>query len=141
MTRVRARSAFVSSSTRGHRNMVFYCLTPDGIRAGFPSPAILRLLARAQRRPAQGTVVLALTANRHFTLSGVRPGTRLARVARRLHAGRPFTVGSNRWYLTPGQATRGVLKVRNGVIEEIGIAEARFTRTRMAGRTFLRGFS
>jgi hypothetical protein len=138
MTRARARSAFASSSARGHRYIVFYCLTPDGIRGGFPAPAALRLLRPGQRHRARGTVVLALTANRHFSLHGVRPGTRLVTVARRLHPGRPFAVGTNRWYLTPGH---GVLKVQHGVIQEIGIADARFVRTRAAARTFLRGFS
>ena len=141
MSAARARRAFVSSSARGRRSMVFYCLSPNGIRAGFPSPRLLRLLPRAQRRSTRGTVVLALTANRHFALHGVRPGTRLRAVARRLRTGSPFLVGRNRWYLTPGQRARGVLKVRNGVIEEIGIAQARFARTRAAARTFLRGFS
>jgi hypothetical protein len=138
MTRARARTAFVSSSARGHRYMEFYCLTPDGIRAGFPSPRLLRLLAPAERHPARDTVVLALTANRHFALRGVRAGARLATVARRLHPGRPFAVGTNRWYLTPGH---GVLKVQHGVIQEIGILQARFVRTRTSGRTFFRGFS
>ncbi len=141
MTRARARRAFVSSSARGHRYVAFYCLSPDGIRAGFPSPRLLRLLPRARRRPAGGTVILALTANRHFALRGVRPGARLAAVARRLSAGRGFAVGVNRWYLTAGRRVRGVLKVRHGVIEEIGIAEARFARSRAAARAFLRGFS
>ena len=84
--------------------------------------------------------MLALTANRHFALDGARPGTRLATMAR-LRPGRAFAVGANRWYLTPGRQVRGVLKVRRGVIEEIGIADARFARTANATRTFLRGFS
>jgi uncharacterized protein len=140
MTAARARRAFVSSSARGHRYMVFYCLSPNGIRAGFPSARLLRLLPRAQRGRARGTAVLALTANRHFALDGVRPGTRLAAAARRLRAGRPFALGANRWYLTGSGSVRGVLKVQHGVIEEIGIAEARFARRPTAARTFLRGF-
>ena len=56
-----ARRAFVSSSSRGRRYMVFYCLSPDGIRAGFPSPRLRRLLPRSQRGRSRGTVVLALT--------------------------------------------------------------------------------
>ncbi len=141
ITRVRARRAFIRSSARGHRYMVFYCLTPTGIRAGFPSPRLLALLPRAQHRRARGTVVLALTSNRHFALRGVRPGARLGSVARRLRVGQPFLVGRNRWYLTPGRRARGLLKVQHGRIEEIGIAQARFLSTRAAARTFLRGFS
>ena len=140
MTDATARAAFVSSSARGHRYMDFFCLTPDGIRVGFPSPALLRTLPRRQRHSAAGKVVLALTANRHYLLDGVAPGTRLAKVARRLRAGKPFYVGRNTWYLAAGGSVRGVLKVRQGVIEEVGIASQRFTRTRSQDRGFLRSF-
>jgi hypothetical protein len=84
---------------------------------------------------------LALSANRHYALHGVRPGTRLAKVARRLHAGKPFHVGRNFWYLTPGKLTRGVLKVRRGVIQEIGIAQERVTGKPTQARRFFRSFS
>jgi len=144
LSRARARSAFATSatsSTRGHSNLEFFCLTPNGIRVGYPAPAVLGLLPRRQRVRARGTVVLALNANRHFALDGVRAGTRLARVARRLRVGTAFHVGRNRWYLTPGAGTRGVLKVQRRVIEEVGVAEARLTRTRADGDTFFRGFS
>jgi len=36
-------------------------------------------------------------------------------------AGRGYQVGLNRWYLVPGRLSRDVLKVRHGVIEEIGL--------------------
>ena len=140
MTFKRARAAFVSSSTRGHRYMDFFCLTPNGIRVGIASPGLIRSLPRRSRRGLAATIVLALTANRNFALHGVKPGARLAAVARRLHAGRPFDVGSNAWYLTPGRTTRGVLKVQHGVIDEIGIASGRVTRTRAEGRRFFHSF-
>lgn len=81
------------------------------------------------------------TSNHYYTLRGVRPGTRLAKVARRLHAGRPFATGLNLWYLLPDGPSRGVLKVRHGVIEEIGIANPQLTRTRRAARVFFASFS
>jgi hypothetical protein len=141
MTAKKARAAFVRSSTRGHRYMDFFCLSPNGIRVGFPSPALLSSLRGRQRGGASGKVVLALSANRHYALHGVRPGTRLAKVARRLHAGKPFHVGRNFWYLTPGKLTRGVLKVRRGVIQEIGIAQERVTGKPTQARRFFRSFS
>jgi hypothetical protein len=81
-----------------------------------------------------------LTASHHYALRGVRPDTRLSRVAKKLHAGRPFSVGRNRWYLVPDGSGRGVLKVQHGVIEEVGIADAPLVRTRAAARRFFRGF-
>jgi hypothetical protein len=85
-------------------------------------------------------VVLALTANPYYALRGVRPGRRLASVARSLRAGRGFRVGLNTWYLTPNGSSRGVLKVRHGVIEEIGIADKRLTGSRRGGLRFFEGF-
>jgi putative CocE/NonD family hydrolase len=136
----RVRAAFASSSTRGHRYMDFFCLGPNGIRIGLASPPLLRSLPSRTRNRLRGTVVLALTANAHYALRGVRPGTRLAAVARRLHVSPGFHVGRNAWYLTPGQSTRGVLKVHRGDIQEIGIAQAQATGTRAQGARFFRSF-
>jgi hypothetical protein len=140
MTRSRARRAFVASSAHGHKFMEFYCLTPLGIRVGFPSPKVMSLVPKAQRARTRGTVVIALTANHHYALRGVRPHTPLKRVAAKLKVGTPFHVGKNFWYLTPGTRTRGVLKVVHGHIQEIGTAPARLLRTRAAGRRFFRSF-
>ncbi|HWF54348.1 MAG TPA: CocE/NonD family hydrolase [Solirubrobacteraceae bacterium] len=125
MTRAQAESAFVASSTRGHANMDFFCLTPNGIRVAY----------------AADQVVIALTANASYALRGVRPGKRLAGVARRLGATRGITIGTNTWYLIPDGAGRGVLKVQHGVIEEIGVAARRLTGSRAAARRFLTSFS
>jgi hypothetical protein len=141
MTRARARRAFVQSSTRGRRYMDFFCLSGPGIRVGYPAPALLRMLRRSERGRDRGRVVLALTANRHYALHGVRPGMELARVARYLHVSRPFHVGKNFWYLTPGRPVRGVLKVRRRFIQEIGIAQERESATRAQDRRFFRSFS
>ncbi len=141
MTRATARSRFLRSSTRGRRFMDFFCSTSNGIRAGYPSPALLRTLSRAERRRVQGRVILALTADRYYALRGVRPGARLARVSRRLRLGPGFTIGLNRWYLTANGSSRGVLKVRHGIVEEIGIVNRQLTSSRRAARRFLTGFS
>ena len=100
-----------------------------------------RDLSRAQRTRVRGRAVLALTDNRHFAMRGVRPDTRLtAAVRRKLHTGTPYHVGLNFWYLVTLKGSRGVLKVRHGTIQEIGIADARLTSTRPAARRFLRTF-
>jgi hypothetical protein len=71
---------------------------------------------------------------------GVRVGARLARVARRLHVGAGYRVGRNTWYTVPGGASNGILKVRHGVIKEIGIATKTLTRGRRQSMLFLRSF-
>jgi hypothetical protein len=142
MNRSRAHHLFARWSTRGRRYMDFFCLSPIGIRAGYPSPALLRALPRKERRQVQGRVVLVLTANHHYALRGVHPGARLANVARRLGIGKGFGIGLNWWYLTPNGPSHGVLKVRHGIIEEIGIADKRLTgsKSRAVLRRFLKSF-
>jgi hypothetical protein len=121
--------------------MDFFCPARRGIRVGYASRSLLRHLTRAQARRVSGRVVLVLTASYHYGLRGVRVGARVRRVARRLHLGRPFAVGRNRWYLVAFGRGRGVLKVQHGVIEEIGIANRALTQGRRPARRFFSSFS
>jgi hypothetical protein len=141
MTRKAARRAYRRSSTRGHRNLEFFCLTPNGIRVGYASPALLRSVPGKLRARLNGRVVLALTANPRYAVHGVHPGARLRTVAKRLRAGPAYHVGLNFWYLVRAAKSSGVLKVRHGRIEEVGIADPRLTRNRAVARRFLRSFS
>ena len=69
----------------------------------------------------------------------MRPGTRLTRKpARRLHVGRAFKLGLNTWYLVGNGPSRGVLKLRRGVVLEIGIANKRLTTGPRAGIRFFK---
>jgi predicted acyl esterase len=140
MTRQATNRAYRRSTTHGHQFLESFCVTPNQIRVGYGSPAALRALPRAQRASARGRVVIALTANPRYALRGVHPGTLLRTVAKRLHVGRAYHVGLNFWYLPPDGAGSGVLKVRRGRIQEIGIAEKRFTGKRAVARRFLRSF-
>jgi hypothetical protein len=106
------------------------CFRPSGIRVGFPPPAAAKRLTPSARRAIAGRVVLILTANQHYALRGVRPGTPIVSAKRRLRLGRPISIGANTWYLTPMTGATGVLKVRHGVIEEVGIADPRLTTPR-----------
>ena len=141
MSRKRVRGVFARWSTRGRRYMDFFCLNRSGIRVGYASPKLLRALGHRQRRRVRGKALLALTANPHYTLRGVRLRMRVRSLPRRLRIGRPFHIGLNWWYLVPNGASRGVLKVRHGIIEEIGIADRWLTRDRRAARFFLKSFS
>jgi hypothetical protein len=136
MTRARARKLYPRWSTRNYRYTDFYCARPIGLRGGYPTPAMLRPLSKRARRREQGKLVLILSANHRYALRGVRPGTRLNKVAKRLHIGRRYGVGSNSWYLTPNGSSHGVLKVRHGVILEVGIATKALTANRAADRRF-----
>jgi hypothetical protein len=65
----------------------------------------------------------------------------LTAVAKRLHLGRPIRIGANDWYLAPGNVSRGVLRVRAGIIQEVGVATQALTNTRAAQTRFLQAFS
>jgi hypothetical protein len=121
-----------------------FCLRGGwGIRVAYPSRRQLRKLPRRTRRLVSGRVIIALTANPFYALDGVRPGALVAKVGRKLRI-KPaafFAVGLNDWYLVPGKAAYGVLKVRNGVIQEIGIADKRMIRGgRKGALRFFEGF-
>lgn len=142
MTRARARHMFRHFSTRHRLYMDFFCLVPTGIRAGYPSPRLEKSLAARTRARIRGRVILLLTASPYYALRGVRPGATLRATRRVLHLSRAYHIGLNYWYLASlGGATRGVLKVRHGVVEEVGIAYASLTAGHAAAFGFLRDFS
>jgi hypothetical protein len=140
MTRARARRAFVHFSTRRRKYMDFFCLTPGGIRAGYASPQLLKRLKARQRARFRGRVVFISTASPFFSLRGVRPGATLRAARRVLHLSLPIRVGLNSWYLAPDGSVRAVLKVRRGIVEEIGIAEKSLTANRRIALRFLKSF-
>jgi hypothetical protein len=141
MTRTRARHLFVHFSTRHRLYMDFFCLVPNGVRAGYPSPRLLRSLSGSERAHIKGRVILLLTASPFYALHGVRPGASLAAARRVLHLRRAFHIGLNYWYLARIGHSRGVLKVRHGIVEEVGVTEARLTAQRSQAFDFLRDFS
>ena len=141
MTRPQVQRLFASRSARGRRYMDFFCPTARGIRVGYPSPALLRSLGQRERNRVRSRAILVLTSNPGYALEGVHAGARLAPVARRLRVGRPFRIGLNTWYLARAGSSRGVLKVRHGRIQEIGLANPRLTHGRAASRRFLARFS
>ena len=123
-----------------------FCLRGGwGIRAGYPSSKLMRSLHRSLRRKVAGRVILALSANPFYALNGVHPGEALVAAARPLHIGRAsrsrFVVGLNAWWVVPGRLADGVLKVRHGVIQEVGIADKRLLSTRKARLLFFKSFS
>ena len=120
--------------------MDFFCLTPGGIRAGYPSPRLLRALPKRQRAKLSGHVIFLSTASPFYSLRGVRPGASLAAARRVLHLGGPLRVGLNDWYLAPYGRVRAVLKVRHGRVEEIGIAVKALTRNHRLALRFLKSF-
>jgi hypothetical protein len=141
MTRARARQAYTHSSNRGKRYEDFFCLTPIGVRVGYASPKLLGALPRHQRKALRGRVVWASTSDIYYALKRIRPGATVRTARRYIKLEKAFHVGLNTWYLAPDRRCTDVLKVRRGIVEEIGIGDKRLTRSRRADRAFLSSFS
>jgi len=141
MTRRQARRAYRHSSTRGRTYVDFFCLTPIGIRAGYGSPKLLAPLATARRATYAGRIVWISTSSAFFAIDGVRRGATIAATRARLKLTKVFVIGANDWYLAPLASATAVLKVRDGTVQEIGIADRSLTKTRPAQRLFLTSFS
>jgi hypothetical protein len=139
-TRAGARRAYTHSSDRGKRYEDFFCLTPTGVRVGYASSKLLGLLPLRQRRQVRGRVVWASTSSDFYSLRGIRPGAGLAAARKVLRIGTPFHVGLNLWYFAPNGASTALLKVRHGIVEEIGIADKTLTGRRGAKRAFVNSF-
>ena len=141
ITRARARRAYTHSSDRGTRFEDFFCLTPIGVRVGYASTVLLKTLSRAQRKRLSGRVVWASTSNAFYAVDGVRPGATLTAAHKHLQLTGPFHVGLNFWYLAPNGSSTAVLKVRHGIVEEIGIGDKQITQGHKAQLTFLKSFT
>jgi len=141
MTRAQVRKKYTDSSNRGKRYEDFFCLTPVGVRVGYASPKLLATLLRDQRKAFRDRVVWASTSDIYYTVKGVRPQTTVKAARKDLKLEKPFHVGLNYWYLVPDGRSTAVLKVRRGIIEEIGIGDKQLTRSRKADLAFLESFS
>jgi hypothetical protein len=140
MTRSQARHAYTHSSARGFQYKDFFCLTPRGVRVGYASPKLLATLPGRKRRKYAGRVIWASTSSAFYAIDGIRPGATLATARKRLHLGHVFVIGLNDWYLAPVGPVTAVLKVRDGIVQEIGIGEKALTQARAAQRAFLTSF-
>jgi hypothetical protein len=141
MTGAQATSQYAQSSTHGTSNWEYFCAAPIGVRVAYASDRLLKTLTPRQRTSERGRIVLALTANSFYALDGVRPGESLTTAANKLHTGAAIRVGANDWYMAPNGSTTAILKVRDGIVQEIGTATKKVTQHRRAQRTFITSFS
>ena len=136
LTRSHARRKLPRFADRNSYSDNFCLASGWGIRVGYTSSKLLP----SRTRLKGGEIILALTANPYYALHGVKPGMRAAPVARRLKLGQPIELGPNSWYTIPSPLSTGVLKVRHGIIYEIGIVDKGLTSTRAAQARLLVNF-
>ena len=143
LTQARARHTLTHRQASTGSGVDNFCLYGGwGIRAGYPSSKLLRSLSRKERARVKGRIVLALTGNPYYALDGATPGTKLtAAITKKLRVGKVIAIGLNDWYIAPGKVSQGVLRVRGGIIQEVGIANKTLTNGRAAQKRFLTGFN
>jgi hypothetical protein len=86
-------------------------------------------------------VIWISTSSAYYAINGVRPGATITAAAKKLKLGKVFRIGLNDWYLAPAGSVTAVLKVRDNIVQEVGIANKQLTQGRSAQRTFLTSFS
>jgi hypothetical protein len=141
MKRARARGILHRFAvTRNHFDD--FCLFGGwGIRVAYPPSRLLTPLGRARGRRLAGKIVIALTANPFYALDGVAPGASLQLARSKLRLGKVFRIGLNDWYVAQrAGAANGVLKVRGGIVQEVGLVNKQLTGTRRAQSRLLIGF-
>jgi hypothetical protein len=140
MTRKHARFVYRRHSNRGRKFQDFFCLTPIGVRSGYATPKLNKILSKSARRKYHNRVIWASTSNPFYAINGVRPGEAISTAAHILHTGRPFHIGKNNWYLARKSHFTVVLKVRHGVVEETGIAVNSLTKGRKHQSVLMHSF-
>jgi hypothetical protein len=140
LTRAAMRRTLATRLARHSQAFDVFCLSPNGLRVGYATPALLRTLPRKLRGRYRDRAVLLMTANPRYELRGIRAGDTLAAAARHARLGRGLPVGRNTFYLLPDGAARGVLEVEARRVVQIGVTDAALTRTRAASLRRLRSF-
>ena len=128
------------SLDRKSRRIDRFCIVGGGyVRVGYPSGGLLKGLSRGERRRLGDRAVLALSSSRRHRVSGLRRGSRLRTVRRRLRGARRYRVGRDTWYLAGARQARLVVKVRRGRVSEIGLADPGLSSAARA-KGFVRSF-
>jgi FG-GAP repeat len=90
------------------------------IKAGYASSSLIK--SAHARKSLKGRVALLLTPNPYYSLGTAHPGATFSSPAKKLHAGKPVHEGATLWYFTSAGGAEGVLEVKSGVIQEVGLA-------------------
>ena len=139
-TRNHTRRSLRGSLEKSRGHLDSFCLRPKGIRVGYSSRKLLEHQSTHRKQDRRNRVVLILSANHRYKLAGVRSGKKLAAAKRKLDLSGRHKIGKNAFYFASHRRTSGVLRVRHGVIREVGLVNHRLTKSRSAQRRFLKSF-
>jgi hypothetical protein len=115
-----------------------FCLSTRGAFRVETADAKLARASHMSMKDLRGKVVLALTANRRYKLDGIRAGERLSQAEKAHTLSTGIVSGLNTWYVIQGATANGILKVHDGRIAEVGIANRKLTATTADQLAFFR---
>jgi hypothetical protein len=136
-TRKSQRRVFHGKALKARRGMDSYCATGGGrFRIGYPTSR----LSRSARTLAKKRAIVILTSSKRFSVRGVRPGSSVKGLRRRLRGERRLAIGGNAWYLARGHKATLLYKTHGRRVLEVGIGDRRLTGTGGSARRFLRSW-
>jgi hypothetical protein len=138
------RRSYPRSGRKTRRDFDFFCLS-DGrlVRVGFASPK-MRIATHLRRQAfgrVRGRAVFILTSSQRYRIRGVRPGSRVRTLRRRLRGERRYRIGRNVYYVATGRNSRLLFRTRRGRVRAVGIGAKRVARDRRQERAYLLDFN
>jgi hypothetical protein len=112
--------------THDLRDTVQFCVTPAGIRAGYPSAKLLAALPARQRGKYRNKLVWITTGSAHYAIGGIRVGA--SATTARHHLTLHESPGRASWSFATHGSVTVLLKIRGDVVQEVGIATPALTR-------------
>jgi hypothetical protein len=140
-TRKQALSAYAHHKDHSTSDTDLFCLTPSGVKAGYPPAALLKGLPKKQRAKLGGRVIWLETANAHYGIDGIHPGATLAAAKQALPHGALANAAGSEWYLARAGAVTAVIEAGGGIVQQIGIASKQFTGGAKSDKAFLKAFA
>jgi hypothetical protein len=139
MTRPRARARLPRFTSRPPGIDDFCLFGGWDIEAAYATASLVKAVP-ASARPPVGSAVLVLTGNPFYALRGIAPGMSFAQVSRGLAIFAQLRSGSTTWFFAALNFANGVIEVRDGVVQQIGIADKGVTAFRGARERLFRTF-
>ena len=134
-TRTGARRILTGRRVTGRAGVDRYCVAKGGSLTLYY--ATRRSDANTRRRLAHRTL-LALATSRRFSVRGIKAGTRLSTLTRRVGNGTTLRIGRNRYYVAPGRRATLVFQLgANGKVKAVGLATRALTQTPAATSALL----
>jgi len=115
----------------------FCLLGGTNARSGYPTAGLLAGLSRAERKRVAGRGVLAITSARTTKVQGIRVGSTVRTVSRRLRGEKRYALRGSTFYLAAASKARVLVQVRRGKVVALGLADKRLTSSAKGSSRFL----